>query len=148
MEKVNLFVFSIIVMSMDKYHVKNHCKYLIKLHIVLCCKYRKKLLVGNLDTDIKQWCMDICRTRDVIIDMMATDKDHIHLLVDIPHTQGIDELIKILKQRTTWNVWQKHEGLLKQHYWKERTFWSDGKFVCSTGDVSTATILEYIKSQG
>jgi putative transposase len=92
--------------------------------------------------------MDICKTRDVIIDVMESYKDHLHLLVDIPHTQGIDELIKILKQRTTWNVWQKHSVFLKQHFWKEHTFWSDGKFVCSTGDVSTATIMEYIKSQG
>ena len=142
----------------QKYHVKNHCKYLIKLHIVLCTKYRKKLLSGNLDDDIKQWCMDVCKRRDVIIDMMESDQDHIHLLVDIPHTQGIDELIKILKQQTTWNVWKKYANELKQYFWKERTFWSDGKFVCSTGDVSTGdvstgdvsteTILEYIKSQG
>ena len=131
-----------------KYHVKNHCKYLIKLHIVICTKYRKKLLLNEIDDDIKQWCMDICKKIDVTIDMMESDLDHLHLLVDIPHTQRIDDLIKILKQQTTWNVWKKHSQFLKTHFWKEKTFWSDGKFVCSTGDVSTQTILEYIKSQG
>ena len=92
--------------------------------------------------------MDICKKIDVTIDMMESDLDHLHLLVDIPHTQRIDDLIKILKQQTTWNVWKKHSQFLKTHFWKEKTFWSDGKFVCSTGDVSTQTILEYIKSQG
>ncbi|MBT9815080.1 IS200/IS605 family transposase, partial [Catenibacterium mitsuokai] len=29
-------------------------------------------------------------------------------------------------------------------YWKEKTFWSDGYFACSIGEVSSATI----QSQG
>jgi putative transposase len=148
MEKVNLFVFSIILMLMSKYHTKNHCKYLIKLHIVLCVKYRKKLLVDSIDEDIKQWSMDTCKKNDVVIDMMESDADHLHLLVDIPHTLRISDLIKILKQQTAWNVWRHHSSELKHHFWREKTFWSDGHFVCSTGDVSTETILEYIRTQG
>lgn len=135
-------------MSKKTYHTKNHCKYLIKLHIVFCCKYRKKLLEGPLDDDIKQWCLDVYHKNDVLIDMMETDKNHIHLLVDIPHTLKISDLIKLLKQQTAWNAWKDHSAYLKQHFWKERTLWSDGHFVCSTGDVSTETILEYIRSQG
>ena len=76
----------------QKYHVKNHCKYLVKLHIVLCVKYRKPLLEKEIDEDIKQWIMDVCKSNDVIIDMMESDKDHIHLLVDIPHTFRISDL--------------------------------------------------------
>lgn len=150
MEKYFLYYFSIILMSMSikKYHTKNHCKYLIKLHLVICCKYRKKLLQDEIDEDIKQWCYETCQKLDVIIDTMQSDKDHLHLLVDIPHTLRISDLIKMLKQQTTWNVWKKYPTFLRQHFWREKTFWSDGHFVCSTGDVSTETILEYIKSQG
>lgn len=135
-------------MGTKNYHVKNHCKYLVKLHLVFCCKYRKKLLTGTLKDDVKQWCYDICKKLDVTIDMMETDKDHIHILVDIPHTLRISDLIKLLKQQTCWNAWKKYETFLKGHFWKERTFWSDGHFVCSTGEVSTETILEYIRTQG
>jgi len=28
------------------------------------------------------------------------------------------------------------------------TFWSDDYFACSTGDASTETIMEYIRTQG
>jgi len=37
---------------------------------------------------------------------------------------------------------------MRKHFWKEHTFWSDGYFVCSTGEASTETIKQYIASQG
>ena len=80
--------------------------------------------------------------------MMESDKNHLHLLIDIPYTLSIVKIIQVVKQQTTWNAWKKHSMLLKQHFWKEKTLWSDGHFVCSTGDVSTETILKYIRSQG
>lgn len=33
-------------------------------------------------------------------------------------------------------------------YWKKKIFWSDGYFVCSIGEVSSATIQKHIESQG
>ena len=32
--------------------------------------------------------------------------------------------------------------------WKEHTFWSDGYFVSSVGDVTDAAIQKYIEEQG
>lgn len=34
-----------------------------------------------------------------------------------------------------------------RNFWKERTFWSDGCFSCSVGNVSKEAILKYIKAQ-
>jgi putative transposase len=120
----------------------------LKLHLVFVCKYRKAILNGEIADDIKQFCMDVCKKNYVVVDMMNTDKDRIHLLVDVPPTLPPITLVQYLKQETTWNIWRTHSIELKQHYWKRNVFWSDGYFVCSTGDVSTQTILEYIKSQG
>ena len=36
----------------------------------------------------------------------------------------------------------------KKHFWKERTFWSDGYFCCTIGNASQETIRQYIESQG
>ncbi|MDR1656311.1 MAG: transposase [Deltaproteobacteria bacterium] len=38
--------------------------------------------------------------------------------------------------------------MLQQHFWKERTFWSNGYFVSSIGQASLSTIQEYIRHQG
>jgi len=37
---------------------------------------------------------------------------------------------------------------LVQHFWKERTFWSDGYFACSIRNVSKEIIQKYIQTQG
>jgi len=37
---------------------------------------------------------------------------------------------------------------LKKQFWKENTFWSDGYFVCSTGNANMETIKKYIEEQG
>ena len=133
---------------MEKYHTKNRHKYLINLHIIFVVKYRKSLIKNYIDEDIKQWCYDICSKSDIIINIMETDKDHIHLLIDIPPTITPSNFVRKLKQQTSWNLWLKYPQLLRKHFWKEKTFWSDGYFVCSTGDVSTKTIQEYIRNQG
>ena len=31
---------------------------------------------------------------------------------------------------------EKHTEYLKNHFWKEHTFWTDGYFACSVGNVS------------
>ena len=86
---------------MKKYHTKNRCKYLLKLHIVFVVKYRKSILNGAIADDIKQFCMDVCKKSDVEVDMLNTDKDHIHLLVDVPPTLSPTSLVQYLKQETT-----------------------------------------------
>ncbi|WP_443625970.1 transposase, partial [Catenibacterium sp.] len=42
----------------------------------------------------------------------------------------------------------KYSSVLSKQSWKEKTFWSDGYFSCSIGEVSLATVQKYIESQG
>lgn len=80
---------------------------------------------------------------------METDKDHIHLLIDYVPKVSVLQIVRRLKQETTFELWKVHESYLKKHFWKERTFWSDRYFACSIGEgTSYDTIQEYIKNQG
>ena len=135
---------------MTEYHTKKRCKYMIKLHIILVTKYRKPLLVGELDEEIKQSIFEISNLEDSLftIDSMETDRDHIHMLVDIDPTVSATSIVSRIKQMTTNRIWKQHKEDLKKHYWGENTFWSDGYFVCSTGDANTETIKKYIEEQG
>ena len=42
----------------------------------------------------------------------------------------------------------KDSTVLFKQYSKKKTFWSDGYFACSIGEVSSATKQKYIESQG
>ena len=38
---------------MNEYNSKNRHKYYLKAHLIFVCKYRKSLLVGDIDIDVK-----------------------------------------------------------------------------------------------
>ena len=135
-------------MKADIYNHNSRSKYLIKLHIVFAVKYRKRLLIDTLDTDMKQILFEISQQKGFTIDTMQSDIDHIHILVDIAPKFSALDIIHQLKQLSTFRIWKKYSLELKKHFWKERTFWSDGYFVCSTGNASIDTIRKYIETQG
>lgn len=131
----------------NRYYRHNRRKYSLKVHIVLVTKYRK-LLQGSIADDVKQKILDIANTRGYEIIAMETDKDHIHFLLSYDATDRVCDIVKIVKQETTYYLWQKYNAVLSKQYWKKKIFWSDGYFACSIGEVSSATIQKYIESQG
>jgi putative transposase len=119
------------------------------VHLIFVCKYRKKLLkkYGN---QIKELFYDVAEEKDLNIVEMEVDKDHIHLLVQYNPTQSILEIVRNFKQISTYRIWRQNNNhiYLSKQFWVEQTFWSDGYFACSIGNVSKETIKKYIQSQG
>ena len=132
----------------NRYYRHNRRKYSLKVHIVLVSKYLKQLLQGSIADDVKQKILDIANTRGYEIIAMETDKDHIHFLLSYDATDRVCDIVKIVKQETTYYLWQKYNSVLSKQYWRKKIFWSDGYFACSIGEVSSATIQKYIESQG
>ena len=132
----------------NRYYRHNRRKYSLKVHVVLVTKYLKQLLQGSIADDVKQKILDIANTRGYEIIAMETDKDHIHFLLSYDATDRVCDIVKIVKQETTYYLWQKYNSVLSKQYWKKKIFWSDGYFACSIGEVSSATIQKYIESQG
>lgn len=130
------------------YHTSSHSKYLIKLHFVIVVKYRRKLLVGKFNDEVLQIVFEICKENNYIIDEMQSDKNHLHILLDLAPKFSPKEVISKIKQVSTFRIYKNNKNYLRRYFWKENTLWSDGYFVCSTGDASTETIKKYIKEQG
>ena len=127
---------------------KNHKKYFLKIHLILVCKYRTKLLIGQIENEIKKYIIEICSESNFGIDIMETDKDHIHLLLDITPNYSISSIVNRLKVISTNRIWKTQKQYLQKHFWKEKTFWSDGYFVSSIGNASPETVRKYIENQG
>ena len=94
---------------MSKWKTKNRHKYLLQYHLILVCKYRKKLLSSNqLFEDIKGLSRKILEKHDVIIKYMETDKDHIHYMLELNPNISISKAVKLLKSYTTFHIWRKY----------------------------------------
>ena len=71
-----------------------------------------------------------------VIRYMETDKDHIHYMIETESTMSISKIVNLMKSYTTYHIWKRYPDYLRKYFWKEHTFWTDGHFVCSVGNVS------------
>ena len=135
-------------MIQKEYISKNHSKFLIKYHMIPVCKYRKKLLIGAVEYDMKQIMQKISNFSYFDIEVMETDKDHIHMMICSEPKLSPLQIVRRLKQMSTTAIWKKHENYLRHIFYRENTFWTDGYFVSSVQNVSQKTIKKYIENQG
>lgn len=89
---------------------------MLQVHLIFVCKYRKKLLIGNVAEDVKQILFEVATSYKWEIKTQETDKDHIHILLSYPPTISITDIVKRLKQQSTYRIWQLHKP------WVERQF--------------------------
>ncbi len=132
----------------DRYYCTNRRKYNLKAHIVLVTKYRKALLQYGIEEQTKKSVNALAEQKHWNIVAMETDRDHIHILLEYDATERICDIVGLIKRQTTHSLWTRYDCFLSKHYRGRHMFWSDGYFVCSIGEVSTATIEKYIANQG
>ena len=139
---------------MGTWKSKNRHKYLLQYHIIFVCKYRKKLLTAKqISDDIKQFSYEIYQRHKMIIRYMKKalkrfDKDYIHYMIETEPTMSISKIVNLMKIYTIYPIWEKYPNYLRKHFWKEHTFWTDGYFACSVGNVSEEMLRKYIENQG
>ena len=129
------------------YFSKNRHKYYLKCHLILLCKYRKQLITDEVREYILNAFKNIEKSSDFGIEIMETDKDHIHMLVRYSPNISVSSIVRRLKQCSTLSLWKQFSVMLAKQFWKEHTF-SDGYFVCSIGEANPDTIRKYIENQG
>ncbi len=110
---------------------------------------QKKLLTAKqISDDIKQFSYEISQKHKVIIRYMETDKDHIHYMIETEPTKSISKIENLMKSYTTYHIGEKYPNYLRKRFWKEHTFWTDGYYACSEGNVSEEMLQKYIENQG
>jgi putative transposase len=132
----------------SNYITTNRSKHYLKIHLIFVCKYRKPLLIGNLNEDMKTILENITNNSDFNIEVMESDINHIHFLIRYIPRLSVSSIVRKLKQESTKQIWTLYSDVLNQEFWLEKTFWSDGYFACSIGEASPDTIREYILNQG
>lgn len=132
----------------DKYETFSHAKTLIRYHIIFSTKYRRKCLDPIHDSVISAF-REAESKSDFKILVMELDKDHIHLLIQFRPHYSIEQVVRRLKQLSTYYIWRDNEQWLKKFYWTgKHILWTHGYFASTIGDVSEKTLKHYIENQG
>ena len=131
----------------SNYISTNHSKHYLKAHIIIVTKYRKPILVNQLKQDMHNILQNIISNSDFSVEVYESDLDHYHFLIRYIPRLSISQIVRRLKQQSTYHIWQLHHNSLRKEFWRKQTFWSAGYFVCSIGEASPDTIRQYILSQ-
>ena len=83
----------------ENYNHKNRHKYYLKCHLIFCIKYRRKILYGKFDDDIKTIFQSVADNSDFDIDIMETDKDHVQFLISYPPNLSVTSISKKAETR-------------------------------------------------
>lgn len=138
-------------MSKD-YFTRNHWKGLIQYHVIFVCKYRRKVFqMQNVADTLKEIMTNIANKYQFEIEVQEIDPnkpDHYHCLVSSIPTLSPMQIIHVLKQQSTYELWQKYPIYLSQFYWKRHELWTSGYFCSSIGNASNDTVQRYIEQQG
>ena len=105
------------------------------------------LLIGAVEYDMKQIMQNISDLSDFNIEVMVTNKDHIHMMICSEPKLSPLQIVRRLKQMSTTAIWKRHENYLRHIFYKENTFWTIGYFVSSVGNVRQETIKKYVENQ-
>ena len=79
-------------------------KFLIKLHFVFVVKYRTELLMGKRNEDMQQIVFEVCAGKDWCMDTMQSDKDHLHLRLDIEPQPSASEIVHRIRQLSCFRI--------------------------------------------
>lgn len=75
--------------------------------------------MGSIETDMKQILLNISALSDFSIEVMESDKDHIHMIVSSEPKMSPLQIVRRLKQMSTTAIWKRQGELLHRIFWKE-----------------------------
>jgi putative transposase len=105
-----------------------HSAYAMQFHLVMCVKYRKKILTGLLDDRLKEIVDEMSARFGIKIIQQETDRDHIHILFSSRPSIAPSRFINSLKSVVSRRLRQEFPSVMRKHPWGG-VFWSPSYFL-------------------
>ena len=130
---------------MGKYWCGSQTKHRLMYHLVWIPKYRKRVLKGEIAERIKELlyeCADFQRWK---IEELNIQPDHIHMLIRMRPEVSVSRMVQLFKGKTSKIIREEFPEL--QEFLWGNSFWADGYFAETSGQVNENCIREYIRNQ-
>ena len=122
-----------------------HTKHRVMYHIVWLPKYRKRILKGSLAKRVRELLEECAEVNRWKIEELNIQSDHVHMLVQLRPDISVSKVVQLFKGKSS-RLLRREFPALVEFYWGD-SFWCDGFFVETVGQVSLEKIKEYIRSQ-
>ena len=132
---------------MSEYIHKSHNVSVLLYHLVCPAKYRQVVFTEEVDTHLKDICLEISQRYEIQFLEIGTDHDHVHFLVQSVPMYSPTKIARTIKSITAREIFRLVPSVKKKLWGGE--FWSKGYFVNTVGQKGNEeTIAKYVKEQG
>mgnify|MGYP001589293576 FL=1 len=128
---------------MNRYAKNAGAVFSLRLHVVWCPKYRRKVLIDMIAGRLEQLLYEKSSELEFTIYAIEVMPDHVHLFLGYNPIRCVAEIINRLKGYTSRILRQEFPQLRS----KLPTLWSRSYYACSVGNVSEVAIRKYIEKQ-
>ncbi len=115
----------------------------INYHIIWCPKYRRKVLVGEVETRLNELLPELAEDSGCTIDTMEVMPDHIHIFLKGTPTIPIHLIVKNLKGKSSRILRTEFPHLRK----RLPCLWTRSYYCETIGCINEETIKKYIEDQ-
>jgi len=126
----------------QKYRHKHTSVLLVNYHFIWCPRYRRKVLVGPVETRLRELIGQVAKKPEPEILAMEIMPDHLHLFVNAPPTLSPHNIVARLKGVTSHHLRREFDQIARM-----LSVWTRSCFVSTAGNVSSGTIRKYIEMQ-
>lgn len=119
--------------------------YSLQYHIVFVTKYRKPILTGQIEADVKKHLLTTLQSQDMELIAMESMPDHVHMLVSCKPQLRLSDAVKVLKGNTARWLFLSHPEI-KESLWGGH-LWNPSYFVATVSERSFDQVKAYIESQ-
>ena len=129
-----------------KFDTNNHSVFILHYHLIMCIKYRNKVIDNNISNRLKEIFEFIAPKYNIVLEEWNHDADHVHILFKGQPNTEISKFINAYKSASSRLI-KKEYPEIRKSLWKEM-FWSQSYCLISTGGVTVDIRKQYIQSQG
>lgn len=129
--------------SRDRWVNSNTSVYNLGYHIIWCPKYRRKVLINEIENKLKEIIISKCNELDCYVHELNIMPDHVHLFVKTKPTIAPHFLIQQIKGISSRILRNEFKELKR----KMPSMWTRSYFIESVGHISQETIEKYIQEQ-
>ena len=128
-----------------KLDTNNHSVFLLRYHLIMCIKYRNKVINDPISNRLKEIFERIAPTYNITLEEWNHDMDYVHILFRGQPNTEISKFINAYKSASSRLI-KKEFPQIRKCLWKEM-FWSQSYCLISTGEATVDIIKQYIQSQ-
>ena len=129
-----------------KFDTNNHSVFLLQYHLIMCIKYRNKVIDDVISERLQQIFEYIAPNYHITLEEWNHDVDHVHVLLRGQPNTEMSKFINAYKSASSRLI-KKEFPEIRKSLWKEM-FWSQSYCLISTGEATVDIIQQYIQSQG